>query len=667
MTTCPHCGNTVPDAPYCGACGAHLAGRRGRRDATRAHAYSAFPDEGITRLTVVSSLFPQLAGSSRAPFRAAFGVVVAVLLIMAAAGLQAPVIAVSAVAVPLLFLLYVVEIDPLEGRFIVPTAVIFVTGAAVGVGWALLAGPIVAGSLQPVFAASLASWGVVRSAVLVPVIGQLLMLVPLAIAWLWRSERSEALDGFTAGATGALGLTMAATLTELGPLLRGGNLITGSSILTTLTEAVIRGISVPLVAAAATGYVGAAFWRASRPGAAGRHWLASPLLALAVALVVQVGLGFADDAALPDVVLLIVHLGAAVVALLVLRIGLHHVLLHDHREVRVGPPRVCPHCHRVVPAMPFCPNCGVAEGATGLNPVPLLRRRGGGSHPAAGPGPRRDGGGQGWYAGRPAAGGSVAVAPVPEVWAPETAPSSYAAPFPQADQAELADIRQLGHRRVLAALVSGLTLVTAVLVVLAVLLPPAPVTPCTSLSCFAPFGPVPPQAPHLYTSQAGWTVQWYPASAVFSENPPQTTASSHPDQLQLNFTNPAVPAENGALTFVGLPASGKSPNQIVTALQQANAPNAVPDYVLPGASLGYQPGYGEAFRSTPGSANGNPVTFEVVITCAERNNYAICAYAVGPQVDLARIVTHPTPSKLALSLWSDPDLNGVRWKGQVVP
>jgi hypothetical protein len=204
-------------------------------------------------------------------------------------------------------------------------------------------------------------------------------------------------------------------------------------------------------------------------------------------------------------------------------------------------------------------------------------------------------------------------------------------------------------------------------VVLAVLLPPAPTTPCTSLSCFAPFGPQPAHPPHLYTSKAGWTVQWYPASAVFSANPPQTVASPSPQQLRLDFTNSASPAEDGVLTFVGLPAPGKSPQAIVTALQQANAPNAVPDYVLPGASVGYQPGYGQAFRSTPGSASGNPVTFEVVITCAERDNYAICAYAVGPRVDLSRIVNHPTPSKIALSLWSDPDLNGVRWKGQAVP
>jgi hypothetical protein len=102
-------------------------------------------------------------------------------------------------------------------------------------------------------------------------------------------------------------------------------------------------------------------------------------------------------------------------------------------------------------------------------------------------------------------------------------------------------------------------------------------------------------------------------------------------------------------------------------LQRANAPNAVPDYVLPGPSVGYVPGYGEAFQTTPNSADATSVRFEVVITCAVRGGYAICAYAAGPQVDLNRIVTHPTPSKLALALWADPDINGVRWKGQTLP
>jgi hypothetical protein len=608
-TVCPNCGSRVPNAPFCGACGAHLTRGRGRDAATRTHAHSAFPDESVLRLAVVSSLFPQLAGASRSAYRVAFGLIVVLLVGVAVAGLTAPVIAVSALAVPLLFLIYLYEIVPREARFAVPTVVIFVAGAALGVVWALLLGPVVSDSLVPGLAASLTNGGVLASAVAVPAIGQLLMLLPVGVAWLRRPDRSEALDGFTAGAASALGLTMAATLTELAPLLRAGNLTQGSSVLANLTEAVIRGISVPLVAAAATGYIGAALWsrRGTSSAAAGR-WFTHPVLALAVALVVEIGLGYADDSVLPDIVLLIVHLAAAAAALLALRIGLHHVLLHEQRDVRIGPPRVCPHCHRVVPAMPFCPMCGVAERATRINP----------------------------------------------------------AAFPDASPEQLASIRHLGHRGVLATLIGGLALLTVVLVILGITLPPAPTTPCTSLQCLVPFGS-PAHLPVVYTSAEGWSVQWYPASAVFSQQPPSTSASSSADQLRLDFTNPAAPAQDGQLDFVGLPARDASANEIVTGLQQANAPNAVPDYVVPGASVGYMPGYGEAFQTIAISADGNPVKFEVMIMCAIRHGYAICAYAVGPQIDLNTIVNHPTEAKLALALWADPDLNGVRWKGESLP
>ncbi len=614
-TVCPHCGTRVPDAPFCGACGAHLRHARGRGAATRTHAHSAFPDEGVLRLAVVSSLFPQLAGASRSAYRVAFGLIVVLLVGLAVAGLTAPVIAVSALAVPLLFLIYLYEIAPREASFAVQTAVIFVAGAALGVVWALLLGPIVSDSLVPGLATSLTSGGVLASAVAVPAIGQLLMLLPVAVAWLRRTDRSEALDGFTTGAASALGLTMAATLTELAPLLRAGNLVQGSSVVANLTEAVIRGISVPLVATAATGYIGAALWSRSGTGsAAGGRWFTHPILALAIALIVEIGLGYADDAVLSDIVLLAVHLAAAAVALLALRIGLHHILLHEQRDMRIGPPRVCPHCHRVVPELPVCPMCGVGERAP-RSQYPA------GEHTAA---------------------------------------------FADASPEELASIRHLGHRGVLATLIGGLALLTVVLVILGITLPPVPKTPCTSLQCLEPFG-LPAHLPQVYTSTEGWSVQWYLASAVFSEQPPTTSASASADQLRLDFTNPAAPAQDGQLAFVGLPAQGASANQIVTNLQQANAPNAVPDYVVPGASVGYMPGYGEAFQTLAISADGNPVKFEVVIMCAIRQGYAICAYAVGPQVDLNGIVNHPTESKLALSLWADPDLNGVRWKGESLP
>ena len=656
MTVCPYCGARVPDASYCGACGAHLTHVRHGGAARRTHAYSAFPDESMFRLAVVSSLFPQLAGRSRDVYRAAFAFIVVVLAAVAVAGLNAPVIAISAIAVPLLFLIYVWEIDPLEVRFAVPTAVIFVVGAGLGVGWGLLLGPVVSNSLVPRLATSLTTGGVLQSALLVPVVGQLLMVLPVAGARLWRPARSEALDGFTAGAAGALGLTLAATLTELTPLLRDGNLVVGSSLLANLTQAVVRGLTNPLVAAAVTGDIGAALWARRGPGsAAGGRWLAQPLVALAFALALQIGLGYADDAGLPDVALLVVHLAAAAVALLVLRIGLHHVLLHEDRDVRIGPPRVCPHCYRVVPAMPFCPMCGVAERATGLNPLPLTkaRHRGGADRP--------DGdGGHGGQGGRGRVDPVAGERPLEEERPQETAA------FRDARPAEWAAIRHLGHPRVLAVLIGGLAVLTVVLVVLAFVLPPTPRKPCTSLNCFTPFG-TPAQAPHVYTNPAGWSVQWYPARAVFTQQPPTTSASTSSGQLVLSFTNPSSPEEDGQLAFVGGSAQGQSAQAMVTSLQQANAPNAVPDYELPGASVGYMPGYGEAFQTQVVSANGNPVNYEVVISCAIRRGYAICAYATGPQVDLSSMLNHPTQSKLALSLWADPDVNGVRWKGESLP
>jgi hypothetical protein len=268
----------------------------------------------MARVTVVSSLFPQLSGNSRAPFRVAFALAVGVLVIVAVAGLQAPVIAVSALAVPLLFLVYVFEIDPLEIRFAVPTALLFVAGAALGVGWGLLLGPLAADSLLPTYSPSLLTGGVLVSAVVVPVVGLLLMVLPVAVARLWRSEPSEALDGFTGGAAGALGLTLAATLTELAPLLRHGNVVPGSSVLAVLTQAVVRGVSDPGGGRGdRAGCVGATLWqrrgRGSAAGGAGSPLApagAGPALALAV------GLGFADECRAAGITaLLVVHLAAA--------------------------------------------------------------------------------------------------------------------------------------------------------------------------------------------------------------------------------------------------------------------------------------------------------------------------------------------------------------------
>jgi hypothetical protein len=142
---------------------------------------------------------------------------------------------------------------------------------------------------------------------------------------------------------------------------------------------------------------------------------------------------------------------------------------------------------------------------------------------------------------------------------------------------------------------------------------------------------------------------------------PSTKAISSSDELQLDFTSSTSSAEDGELFFVGGPAQRQNAAELVTALQEANSPNASLDYVLPNPTIGYHIGYGAAFETTPNSFDGYAITFEIVITCAVVNRYAVCLYGVGPRVDLSNILNHPTPSKLALSLWSNADANSVYW------
>ena len=360
---CPYCGVTVPDAGFCGACGAHLV-HEGFRGSQRLHSYAAFPDEPVIRLSPVSSLFPHLSHLAKAPFRAALGVIIVLLVIFSVAGTAAPLAAVCAFGVPLLFILYLFEVDPYENSFLIPTGICVFLGAGLGVGWALIAAPHVDRALQTSPLSSLTSGSSLVAAVVVPGIAQVLMCLPGTVVWLMQRNRMESLDGFVAGATGALGFTFASTITLLSPWLGNGQLL-HEPLITSLAQGVFRGLSWPLISAMVTGLVGAAACGnlTQEPTAARGRWLTSPALALLFALFIQVGLGFAAQAILPPTVLILANLAAIAVVIIVMRVVLHHVLLHGAQGAVIGPPRVCAQCSHLVPTMPFCPNCGVADRA----------------------------------------------------------------------------------------------------------------------------------------------------------------------------------------------------------------------------------------------------------------------------------------------------------------
>ena len=365
---CRVCRTDVPAGEFCGLCGCHLTPRRGEGpDWLRIRDYGAAPGENLLQLSLASSLFPHLPPRSRTVFRIGLAVVLVALVAFALLRLPAALVTVAALGFLFLFLLYLRESDAFADIPARTWALTAVLGIGLGVGWVLLTGAAVARSYGIALGAGVAGARMMRDGIGIPLGGVILMLMPAVIVRLLRPPTREALDGFMIGALGALTFTAAATMTRLAPQF-GTGVVSKRPMESLIVEAGIRGVAVPLTAAAAGGLIGAALWftrpaskENQRPGL-----VRLLLVAFAVAvLVVYLGLGLIDVAHFPQVLMLVLYLALALVALLLLRVGLHLALLHEaHDEIQSDEPLLCPHCGHVVPDMAFCPACGVATRAS---------------------------------------------------------------------------------------------------------------------------------------------------------------------------------------------------------------------------------------------------------------------------------------------------------------
>jgi hypothetical protein len=675
---CPYCSNVTPLSEFCWVCGSHLAHPHPGVAARRAHSYSANPEEHILRLSVVSTLFPHLSHRSSAPFRAGFALLVTLLVIFSATGLEAPVIALAAMGVPLLFQLYIHEVDVYEDGHLKLTAVTLLIGAALGVGWALLGGPIVSHALQPTLGATLGTWDVAKAAVLVPIVGQALMLVPLMLVLLLVpgfGGRRESLDGFSLGAASALGFTFAAVITDLSNRLSDG-LAPSRPFTSILTEALIRGIATPVLAAAATGLIGASLWvhKSERGTAsAGGRWIANPLVVIVSVVAVQVGLGFADQARLSDIPLLVVHLAGTAVVLLGLRIGLHHILLHEAHDVVIGPSTTCSQCYHVVPLMPFCPSCGVALAAT------TKRRR-----------PRPVAGG----AGSPAPGtGQVDEAgnPTPTVpsWpclSPGTTPETPWIGF-ALSVGQPSPVQRAHHARLLAIFSAGLVAIMVALLLTAITKEPdtTPVPRCHVGGC--------PGLPYEATSKllGSGTPEPPPNGSYRSEDGlfslgffvpnilGRPTLTQGTSGMTLTFNSETL--SNGTITVhlgggkievgdvSGSELEGASPQQVVQSIVSSDMPSASLAYEMPDALVGDVPGYGGVYDDDVNSGSGEQIDYRVGLMAAIVNGVAIIVMALGPDdasFQSLPFLAHPSfvDLDLAINGGLDAIANSIRWTSQ---
>ncbi|OBB44723.1 hypothetical protein [Mycobacterium sp. 852002-51961_SCH5331710] len=365
---CRVCKVDVPAGEYCGLCGCHLTPRpREGPDWLRPRDFSAAPDEHLLQLAVASSLFPHLPQRSRSAFRIGLLVLVAALVAFTLLRLPAALVTVAALGLPLLFVLYLRESDAFRD-FPLGTLVLTVALAVgLAVGWVLLTGATFARSYNVGLGSAIVGARMLRMGIVVPLGGVILMLLPAVLVRAIRPSSREALDGFMIGTLGALSFTAAATLTRLAPQF-GTGVVSKRPMESLWVEAGIRGLAVPLTAAAAGGLIGAALWFTRPPSKRDQRpvLVRAVLVGFAVAvLVVYLALGLIDVAHFPQLLMLVLYLALAVAALLLLRVGLHLALLHEaHDEIRAEEPLLCPHCGHVVPDMAFCPACGVATRAS---------------------------------------------------------------------------------------------------------------------------------------------------------------------------------------------------------------------------------------------------------------------------------------------------------------
>lgn len=330
----------------------------------RPHTYVAAPHEPVLLPMITSTLFLQLPRAYRHPFRIGMAILLAGLIALSGLNLLAPLVALVALGVPALFVLYLWQsgvTHDIPGHAFALSAGL---GAAFGTGWVWITGKLVARAYGVPMAAGLLLENLADVGLIIALGGAVLMMLPaVAVRILIRLRRGprEALDGFTIGALGALSFTAAATTTRLAPQFVSG-LLNNVLPMRRLTGAVLYGLAAPLTATALGGLVGILLWFHAGPIAAQRrgHVRAIVLLFTLLVGVVYTAIWLIDESPLPRWPQLALHILMTAIALLAARFCVQLALLHERQPDPKPTPVLCPHCEHVVPDMAFCPACGFA-------------------------------------------------------------------------------------------------------------------------------------------------------------------------------------------------------------------------------------------------------------------------------------------------------------------
>lgn len=351
-------------------------------DLARRKSFAVKPDEPVASFALISSIMPRGVGDRPQTYRIAFTIALVAALAAAISGALPIAVLLAAFAVPIVYIVYIYDVNLWEDEPVPVTALAFVLTGVLGAG--LLIGARSLGWFD-----HLGSFGdrapdvvgFLLAAVVVPLVGEAIrQLGPLILAS--RPEFDDLMDGLTFGVISGVAFATADTLVRHWPLLTGGfanQLDPGLWASLIFLEGFVK----PLIFGTATGIACAEF---SGLGEGYDGFTGNYLRGLADALLAQVAyaggiflLGHIDNAGLRVMLQLVwalVILGVLIIRVrTILHTGLMEAALEASAREGVGPTggvggagdlAFCGRCEMpMLGGAAFCTACGTAGRTTG--------------------------------------------------------------------------------------------------------------------------------------------------------------------------------------------------------------------------------------------------------------------------------------------------------------
>jgi hypothetical protein len=216
-------------------------------------------------------------------------------------------------------------------------------------------------------------------------------------------------------------------------------------------------------------------------------------------------------------------------------------------------------------------------------------------------------------------------------------------------------IRRPSLRRLLLALGTGLGLVIAAVVTISVLVTPAAHRYVCPPDCGRPPIGKPVTINPRFTAANG------DFSVSYPENSTAYKSKLVQNGVMLDYLN----GDTGTLELFGEPARDRQPQRIADDLIKRSYPDAVTDYQIPNAMVGYQPGYGVVADDYPEGSTAKYTRLRILVMVAVKNGLALVASAVGPYHQFTPDYGsgHPSGANLELALDMAKYVNSFSWRG----